>query len=191
MRTFSQYRAATSATRALKWTSATRGVMMPCCFSPSEMLRIFSASRTPCVVSRTSSPPALMMRRAWLMQASVSLVFVVVIDWTRMGESLPIVTLPTWVVVVCLRCMVYGGGGWLPCGVWGLPCGDWIAAVVTAQWLMFEARCLLEGGACLAGVGLPCGWWACLAGGAALRVVPALRVCACPEGLGWGPALRG
>lgn len=93
------------------------------------------------------------------MQASVSLVFVVVIDWTRMGESLPIVTLPTWVVVVCLRCMVYGGGGWLPCGVWGLPCGvwvlpcgDWIAAVVTAQWLMFEER------------------------GPALRVVPALRV---------------
>ena len=33
----------------------------------------------------------------------------------------------------------------------GLPCGDWIAAVVTAQWLMFEARGLLEGGACLEG----------------------------------------
>ena len=134
------------------------------------------------------------------MQASVSLVFVVVIDWTRMGESLPIVTLPTWVVVVCLRCMVYGGGGWLPCGVWGLPCGvwvlpcgDWIAAVVTAQWLMFEARGCLEGGACLEG-GVPAlrvgacleglGWGllegsACLAGGA------------CLEGLGWGAALRG
>ena len=91
------------------------------------------------------------------------MVFVVVIDWTRMGESLPIVTLPTWVVVVCLRCMVYGGGGWLPCGVWGLPCGDWIAAVVTAQWLMFKVGGLLEGGGLpwggrwglLEGVGLP------------------------------------
>lgn len=81
------------------------------------------------------------------------MVFVVVIDWTRMGESLPIVTLPTWVVVVCLRCMVYGGGGCLPCGDWGLPCGDWIAAVVTAQWLMFEARGLLEGGGLLEGDG--------------------------------------
>lgn len=47
----------------------------------------------------------------------------------------------------------------MPCGVWGLPCGDWIAAVVTAQWLMFEA------------MGLP---WGVMVG-AALRVVPALR----------------
>ena len=45
----------------------------------------------------------------------------------------------------------------MPCGVWGLPCGDWIAAVVTAQWLMFEERGLLEGGRweLLEGVGLP------------------------------------
>ena len=77
------------------------------------------------------------------------MVFVVVIDWTRMGESLPIVTLPTWVVVVCLRCMVYGGVGGCLAAIGGLPCGDWIAAVVTAQWLMFEERCLLVGGACL------------------------------------------
>lgn len=43
----------------------------------------------------------------------------------------------------------------MPCGVWGLPCGDWIAAVVTAQWLMFKARGLLAGGGCLEGVVLP------------------------------------
>ena len=169
MRTFSQYRAATSATRALKWTSATRGVMMPCCFSPSEMLRIFSASRTPCVVSRTSSPPALMMRRAWLMQASVSLVFVVVIDWTRMGESLPIVTLPTWVVVVCLRCMVYGGG-WvvaLRCVGAALRRLDRRSSDGTMANVQGEEPALRV-------VGLPCGWWACLEGGGCLRVVPAL-----------------
>lgn len=161
MRTFSQYRAATSATRALKWTSATRGVMMPCCFSPSEMLRIFSASRTPCVVSRTSSPPALMMRRAWLMQASVSLVFVVVIDWTRMGESLPIVTLPTWVVVVCLRCMVYGGG--------------WVVALRRLDRRSSDGTMAnVRGEVPPWGWVLPCGW------------VPALRVGACLEGLGWG-----
>ena len=59
-------------------------------------------------------------------------------------------------------------------------CGDWIAAVVTAQWLMFEARGLLEGGACLAGVCLPCGWWAALRG----WWVPALWVRV-------GAALRG
>ena len=64
----------------------------------------------------------------------------------------------------------------MPCGVWGLPCGDWIAAVVTAQWLMFEERGLLAGG------GLPCGWWGCLEG---LGWVPALRVrvVGCPEGM--------
>lgn len=52
----------------------------------------------------------------------------------------------------------------MPCGVWGLPCGDWIAAVVTAQWLMFEAMGLLEGvgGWCLEG-----GWGAALRGGGA------------------------
>lgn len=61
----------------------------------------------------------------------------------------------------------------MPCGVWGLPCGDWIAAVVTAQWLMFEAMGLLGGGGLLEGS-------ACLEGGG------------CLEGLGWwGPALRG
>ena len=58
----------------------------------------------------------------------------------------------------------------MSCGVWGLPCGDWIAAVVTAQWLMFEERCLIEGGACFEG--------GC-----------SLRVGSCLEG-GWVPALR-
>ena len=62
------------------------------------------------------------------MQASVSLVFVVVIDWTRMGESLPIVTLPTWVVVVCLRCMVYGG-----VGACLAVCGGCLAAIGSPQ----------------------------------------------------------
>lgn len=61
----------------------------------------------------------------------------------------------------------------MPCGVWGLPCGDWIAAVVTAQWLMFEER------------GLPCGWCLPCGWGASLRVVPVLRVWACLGGLGW------
>ena len=58
-----------------------------------------------------------------------------------------------------------------------MPCGDWIAAVVTAQWLMFEERGLLVGAA-LRG------------SGASLRVVPVLGVGACLEGLGWEPALR-
>ena len=83
------------ATAGLKCTSATRGVMMPSAFSCADMLAIFSASRVPCVVSLTSSPPAAMMRLACATQASVSLVLVVVIDCTLTGLSPPMAVCPT------------------------------------------------------------------------------------------------
>ncbi len=95
MRTFSQQVAATSATAGLKCTSATRGVMMPSALRRADMFLMFSASRVPCVVSLTSSPPAAMMRLACATHASVSLVSVVVIDCSRMGFSPPMPMCPT------------------------------------------------------------------------------------------------
>ena len=80
MRTFSAYSAATSATLGLKCTSATRGTSYPSALSAALMLRRFSASFTPCVVSLTYSPPASAMRFACATEASVSVVGVVVID---------------------------------------------------------------------------------------------------------------
>ena len=100
MRTFSQYFAAISATLALKWTSATSGVMIPSALRAAEMLAIFSASPLPCVVRRTNSPPAAMIRLACATQATVSLVSVVVMDCTLMGAPPPICRLPTMVGVV-------------------------------------------------------------------------------------------
>ena len=104
--TFSQYRAAVSATLALKCTSATRGVMIPCALRACDICLMFSASLLPCVVRRTSSPPASIILLACCTLASVSRVSVVVIDCTLIGASLPIVIAPTFVSVVFLLCMV-------------------------------------------------------------------------------------
>ena len=64
------------------------------------MFFMFSASRVPWVVKRTSSPPASMMRLAWATLPSVSLVSVVAIDWMRMGFWPPMAMLPTWATLL-------------------------------------------------------------------------------------------
>ena len=64
---------------------------------------MFSASRVPWVVMRTSSPPACMIRMACSMQPSVSMVAVVVMDCRRMGLLPPMAVLPTRTLTDFLR----------------------------------------------------------------------------------------
>ena len=95
MRTFSTFSAATRAASGTKWISATNGTEHPSSRSRARIAARFTASRRPCAVSRTISPPAPAMRRTCAAEASVSFVSVLVIDWIRTGFPPPITTLPT------------------------------------------------------------------------------------------------
>lgn len=58
MRTFSTFSAATRAASGTKWISATNGTEHPSSCSRARIAARFAASRRPCAVSRTISPPA-------------------------------------------------------------------------------------------------------------------------------------
>ena len=94
MRTFSTCSAATRAASGTKWISATNGTEHPSSLSRARIAARFAASRRPCAVSRTISPPAPAMRRTCAAEASVSFVSVLVIDWSRIGLSPPTPTVP-------------------------------------------------------------------------------------------------
>ena len=94
-RTFSTHRAASIAASGLKWMSATMGTSQPRSSSPRLMNSRLRASLTVGAVIRTISHPTAARSIVCWMLASVSIVSQVIIDWTRIGWSPPIPTLPT------------------------------------------------------------------------------------------------
>jgi hypothetical protein len=103
MRTLSTWSAASMAAAGLKWMSATRGTRMPFWRRARRMAPRLRASSTVGAVMRTISQPARTRRSVWATVASVSMVSVVVMDWTRMGLAPPTPTSPTATVRVGRR----------------------------------------------------------------------------------------
>src|SRR5688500_4788072 len=78
--------------------SATSGIEIPALIWGSA-----SALASSGTVTRTMSQPATSRFRIWFSVPQTSVVLVVVIDWTVIGESPPIGTDPTWTVRVVRR----------------------------------------------------------------------------------------
>ena len=94
MRTFSTHFAASSAASGLKWMSATSGTSQPVSKRAARMCSKLQASFTVGAVTRTISQPALTRPRVSRTHASVSIVSLVSIDWTRIGFSPPMAVRP-------------------------------------------------------------------------------------------------
>ena len=83
------------AASGLKWMSATMGMSLPRAARPCLMNSRLRASLTVGAVMRTISQPTAAKSSVCWMLASVSIVSQVIIDWTRIGFSPPMPTLPT------------------------------------------------------------------------------------------------
>ena len=95
MRTLSTHFAASSAASGLKWMSATIGTSQPFSKSPALMCCKFAASFTVGAVMRTISQPTATRSSVCWIDAALSIVSQVIIDWTRIGFVPPTPTLPT------------------------------------------------------------------------------------------------
>src|SRR5258707_3483100 len=96
MRTFSTQRAASVAASDLKWISATIGTSQPRASKPSLIgFRFLPSFAVGAVIRTISQPTATRSSVCWI-QASVSIVSQVNIDWTRIGFGPPTPIFPTF-----------------------------------------------------------------------------------------------